>query len=263
MKKVLVSLLLFGFLLLILTVSCTTKYLTKDQLPQDKITFLDEKDQFEITFEFDNVDLHQHITLLPKDQAKWPGTSLKNVYVDELLSGKKGLVIGTILGPSHGCEGCEDNKLYVIEIKDATITDYKYVFSDKWCVDTSKTAANERDKKIEQEKAKAKELGYPSVEAYNEAVAKAAEEKRKRELYSKPHHWLICESTGYSQVPPSLTQAMLKKFKLEAFDDGGKCADTAWYKNQMANQMGILCSCVYMKLDRKKAAARAGEDRMP
>jgi len=37
MKKVLVSLLLFGFLLLILTVSCTTKYLTKDQLPQDKI----------------------------------------------------------------------------------------------------------------------------------------------------------------------------------------------------------------------------------
>ena len=244
MKK---AVFLFGVLLLIQPFSCTTKYLTKDQLP-NKVIFLDEKDQFEITF-----DYNQNYTLLPIG-GHCSKTSCDNDMLTSKvfhLDGKKGLVIGTILGRAP-----EFTNLYVIEIKDATITDYKYVFSDKWGIDASKAQQ-------EQEKAKAKELGYPSVEAYNKAVNKAAEEKRERELYSKPHHWLICESTGYSQVPPSLTQAMLKKFKLEAFDDGGKCADTAWYKNQMANQMGILCSCVYMKLDRKKAAARAGEDRMP
>jgi len=56
---------------------------------------------------------------------------------------------------------------------------------------------------------------------------------------------------------------MLKKFKLEAFDEQSKCADTAWYKNQMANQMGIMCGCVYLKLDRNKAKARVGAERMP
>jgi len=231
MKKLFVSFskatLFFGVLLLFQSFSCTTKYLTKDQLPQD-VKFLDKKDQFEITFDY------QSYRLLPD----------RDDYFNSNMSGKKGLVIGTILGSK--------TELYVIEINDATITDFKYVFADKNRIDALKTAANERDK----EEAKAKGLGYPSVEAYNKAI-------REKELYSKPHHWLICEATGYSQVPPSVTQAMLKKFKLEAFDEQSKCADTAWYKNQMANQMGIMCGCVYLKLDRNKAKARVGAERMP
>jgi len=255
MKKVFVSfkkaLLLFGVLLLIQSVSCTTKYLTKDQLPQDKITFLDEKDQFEITF-----DYNQTYTLLPDGE----GGKMMN-------GGEKGLVIGTISGAGEQ---------YVIEIKDETIShrDFKYVFTDKWSIDASKTAAKERDKKIEQEEAKAKKLGYPSVEAYNEAIDKAeekrekaankaAEEKREKELYSKSHYWLICEAKRYSELPPSYTKAFLKKFPLEAFDDKGKCADAAWYKNQMANQMGIECSCRFLRLNRKKAEALVGKERMP
>ncbi len=91
-----------------------------------------------------------------------------------------------------------------------------------------------------------------------------AKEKREKELYSKPHYWLVCASTGYSSnFPPSLAQAMLKKFKLEAFDDESRCADTAWSKNQMANQMGIECGCQFMTLNRQKAEAIVGKERMP
>jgi outer membrane protein assembly factor BamE (lipoprotein component of BamABCDE complex) len=114
-----------------------------------------------------------------------------------------------------------------------------------------------------EDEAKAKELGYPSVEAYNKAVNEAAEKKREDELYSKPHYWLICEETGRSEVPPSYTKAFLKNLPLKAFDDKSECEEAAWYKNQMVKQMGIECSCQFLKLNRQKAEVLVGKERMP
>lgn len=91
----------------------------------------------------------------------------------------------------------------------------------------------------------------------------AAKEKRGKELYSKPHHWLYCGATGYSNMPPSVTQEMLKQFKLEVFDENGKCEDTAFLKNQMGQQMGIGCTCKFQKVDRQKAESLVGKERMP
>ena len=121
MKKVV---LFFGVFLFVQSFSCTTKYLTKDQLPQDKITFLDEKDQFEMTF-----DYNLPCILQPDERDNIDGS---------ILNGKKGLVIGTT----------RSNDLYVIEIKDATFPDFRYVFTSKLSIDASKAAAKERDKKL-------------------------------------------------------------------------------------------------------------------
>ncbi|EPG64663.1 hypothetical protein [Leptospira wolffii] len=82
--------------------------------------------------------------------------------------------------------------------------------------------------------------------------------EREKELYTKPHHWLYCGPTENSNVPPSVTQEALKQFKLEAFDESIKCADTAWLKNRIAGQMGIGCICKYIQIDRKKAEVMNG-----
>ena len=52
-------------------------------------------------------------------------------------------------------------------------------------------------------------------------------EKKVAELFSKPHYWLICGKSPYSQALPSMTIAALRNFKPKGFDkkDSGKCAD--------------------------------------
>lgn len=79
------------------------------------------------------------------------------------------------------------------------------------------------------------------------------EAKREKELYSRPHHWLYCSTTGYSNVHPSVTREFLKSFKLTAYEDSKQCEDAAWGKNQIAMQMGIGCVCKYMSIDKSQA----------
>lgn len=88
-----------------------------------------------------------------------------------------------------------------------------------------------------------------------EKEALAAKEKREKELYTKPHHWLYCAVAGRSNMPPSVAQGMLKRFKLESYDSSAKCEDAAFFKNQLAMQMGIGCICQFIKISRQKAEA--------
>ncbi len=80
---------------------------------------------------------------------------------------------------------------------------------------------------------------------------KATREKEEKELYSKPHHWVTCIATGYSQMPPSIVQSMLEKnFPPKAFDSENVCADNASYLTQVGSQFGIQCKCKYLKMNR-------------
>jgi hypothetical protein len=80
---------------------------------------------------------------------------------------------------------------------------------------------------------------------------KTLREKEEKELYAKPHYWMTCTATGYSQMPPSIVQSMLEKnFSPKAFDSESVCADNASYLTQVGSQPGIQCKCKYMKLNR-------------
>lgn len=124
------------------------------------------------------------------------------------------------------------------------------------CDDLDAIIATQREidlkKKKEQDEIEAREKAIRDKE---ESAEKARKEK---ELYSKAHHWLFCAPTGYSNLPPSITQEMLSQFKLEAFDSKDECDNTAFFKNRLAMQMGIGCICKYITISRKKAEALNG-----
>jgi hypothetical protein len=104
-------------------------------------------------------------------------------------------------------------------------------------------AQKEIDEQKEQELKVAKEKEQEEL--------KAAREKEEEELYSKPHHWVTCVATGYSQMPPSMVQSMLEKnFSPKAFDSEKECTDKAWYFSQVGSNFGIQCKCKYLKLNR-------------
>lgn len=92
--------------------------------------------------------------------------------------------------------------------------------------------------------------------------ARVAQEKREKELYSKPHYWLYCGKRPRSQVLPSITSAALRDFKPKAFEkkDSGKCDDEAHIKNMVAANFGIACICTdkEIKLNRKTIEAEFG-----
>ncbi|TGK94058.1 hypothetical protein EHQ30_11090 [Leptospira brenneri] len=79
------------------------------------------------------------------------------------------------------------------------------------------------------------------------------EAKKEKELYSRPHYWLYCSTTGYSSMPPSVTNQFLESMKLVAYEESSQCENAAWTKNQFAMQMGIGCICKYMSIDKKQA----------
>ena len=80
---------------------------------------------------------------------------------------------------------------------------------------------------------------------------KAAREKEEKELYTKPHHWVTCVASGYTQMPPSIVQSILEtNFPPKAFDSENACADNASYLTQVGSQFGIKCKCKYVKLSR-------------
>jgi hypothetical protein len=87
-------------------------------------------------------------------------------------------------------------------------------------------------------------------------------EKKVAELFSKPHYWLICGKSPYSQALPSMTIAALRNFKPKAFDkkDSGKCADEAAIQNMVAQNFGIACICTdkEVKLNREKIEKEFG-----
>lgn len=87
-------------------------------------------------------------------------------------------------------------------------------------------------------------------------------ERKKAELFSKPHYWLICGKSPYSQVLPSITNGTLREFKPKAFEakDLNRCGNEAEVKNMIAANFGIACICTdkQVKLNREKIEAEFG-----
>lgn len=87
-------------------------------------------------------------------------------------------------------------------------------------------------------------------------------ERKKAELFSKPHYWLICGKSPYSQVLPSITSGALREFKPKAFEakDLTRCGNEAEVKNMIAANFGIACICTdkQVKLSREKIEAEFG-----
>ncbi|TGM65849.1 hypothetical protein EHQ94_02085 [Leptospira meyeri] len=91
------------------------------------------------------------------------------------------------------------------------------------------------------------------ISVYEKIQSDKEEAKREKELYSRPHYWLYCSTTGYSSMHPAVTNQFLQSMKLIAYDESLQCENAAWAKNQMAMQMGIGCICKFMKIDKSQA----------
>lgn len=76
----------------------------------------------------------------------------------------------------------------------------------------------------------------------------AAKEKWDRELFTKPHYWVLCGSNGSSNTLPSVREATVQGLKPEAFATESECADRAWITNEVAKNFDVRCTCKFVKM---------------